>query len=277
MPNACGFTAASYQDLADILCTVLTNIDAHVDSVKTDVDTLSNVVTDPTSGLPRILGNLNGLRDWVGDPGGGPTVQGRFTNVDAADAAINSLVTSCIGHVLDNGSEIGEVQTDLDEVNAAVGLAGGGKTAIIDAVQANGVISLIVGLANFAKSGGGSGTQDLVQWLLSMWNAPPLDVLSLGGNIGLGTDNSIAINSGVYGYQFSFTVPSYWGIRLGNPTEYIPYIARAAFRGTYGVVGDITHVLTPTVQVYPIPTGASTLQVHLETGVTGHYNELRFL
>lgn len=277
MSNPCGFTAASYQDIADILCTVQTNLSSQLSTLIAQVSALNNYVVDASTGLPRAIGDIDGLRDWVGDPMGGPTVTDQLVTVASVVASISTDTGTIQSTQASQDVSLAEINADIDEANDAIGIAGGGKVDIIDAVQSTGVISLIVGLADFAKSGGGSSTFDLVQWLLSMWNAPPLAVLFPSSSAPLSTNISIGIAAGDYGYVLSFTVPAYWGRSAGTPVEYIPGVARAVFVGPYGKIGPMTSIVTDVSQVYPIPDGATSVEIHLEPGIVGTYQVLRFL
>jgi hypothetical protein len=277
MSNPCGFTAASYQDLADILCTVQTNLSSQVSTLIGQVSALNNYVVDTSTGLPRVITDLDGLRDWVGDPSGGPTVYDQIGTAITDIGNVQSTSNSILANGASQNTSLAEINADVDEANDALGIQTGTKTTIIDAVQTSGVLSLIVGLADFVKVGGSSTTLDLVQWLLSLWNAPPLDLLTPHSPVALSVDTVLTPGDGVYGYVLNFTAPSYWGKRAGTPIEYIPYIARAAWRGNFGTVGDLVHIASNEVQVYPLPGGATNLQVHLEPSVTGTYSELRFL
>jgi hypothetical protein len=257
MSNPCGFTAASYQDLADLLCTVQTNILAQTATLIAQVSALNNYVTDSSTGLPEVFD--------------------RFDSVDTQIANTHSAVDTTLVAVGTVASDVGEVQTDLDEVNAAVGIAGGGKTDIIDAVQSSGVFDVVIGLIDFAKTGGGTLQMALVQWLISLWNSPPLALLTASSTHLLGLTNSIAVSTGTYGYVLDLTVPGYWGQRSSTPVLYQPPIGYVAWRGPFGTVGEPQSILTPEVQLYPVPTGATELQVQLLAGITGDYRELRFL
>jgi hypothetical protein len=277
MSNSCGFSAGSYQDLADLLCLVQTNILAQTTYISGQVGSVQGTASDTDTRVAIMSGNLNGLRDWIGDPSGGPTV---YAQIATAIADILDVQTTA-NDILTNGASqnvsIAEINSDVDEANDALGVAGVGKTDIIDAVQQSGVLSVVVGLIDFAKTGGGTLQLALVQWLISLWNSPPLALLTASSTHLLSQTNSITISTGTYGYVLNLTVPGYWGQRSSTPVLYQPAIGYCAWRGPFGTVGDPITILTPQMQLYPVPTGATVLDVQLETGIVANYSELRFL
>lgn len=277
MSNPCGYTAASLQDIADLLCTVQTEIDGRLATLQTSIDSLQSDIFSGSGSFPDTIDLLTLLRDRLGDPGMGTNIDAKINDIKTELDSVQTDTTTIQLTQASQNVSLAEINADVDEANDAIGVAGGGKVDIIDAVQSSGVISLVVGLADFLKSGGGSSTLDLVQWLLSLWNAPPLALLHASGSITLATNNTIAIVAGDYGYTFAFTAPAYWGRRSGVPVAYTPMIGRAAFVGPFGTVGALVEIISDTAQVYPIPVGATELQVHLEPGITGTYQILRFL
>ena len=277
MANSCGYTASTIQDLADRLCDVQGNLNDSLQTVLDQVNVILDQIGGVQTGDDRIFQRVVALMDRLGDPGGSTNIDAKIntlqTGVDEANEDTD-LIINTVG--IRTGTELSILGSVWDYADNAP-VKDRVNLAVSQTINSGGSVGQLLGNVLLAVFGGGSVEATVLQTLLATWNAPPLDLLSAASPVSLTTNTDIAIASGVYGYVLRFTVPSYWGIRAGTPVEYNPFIARAAFVGDFGQVDSVVHIIAPVAQVYPIPSGARHLLIHLEPAITGTYEALRFL
>jgi hypothetical protein len=277
MTNPCEYTASDFQELADVICTARTEIDNRLISLGTFVTAMNDTITDTNARVTTI-------ENWIGNPG--------------AAISVMHVINAIRSNVGDVDTHITAFQTDVD---AKLGTLGPGQLSIAasvwnaltsetvasqvnqieddtDTLTAN-VVSLqgVLGSIIASVFGGGTSLIELATVIGSIWNAPPIDLVSRGPASALTTNTTITVPSGVYGYALDFDVPSFWGKRAGIPIEYVPFIARVGTTGPIGTLGTAIHVVLGEHILYPLPAGCHTVAVHLEPGVAGNYSELRFL
>jgi hypothetical protein len=273
----CDNDAVTIGDLGRMLCYLWQGLyDLH-----TDVDVRLQELQDQLPGVVTVtndtLADVDGLRDWFGDPAGGPTLLTRIGTLQTGVDEVNSDADELIYTV---GNRVGSQQTIVDAVYRE-----SSSEAVADlAFQARNntqltgtpIVALLGQIAQ-AVFGGGSDALTVAQIVSQIWDAPPVGMLTEGPSTALTSTNSIDVPSGVYGYHLSFSVPGYWGKVSPDPIVYQPKIGVAAWRGAFGTVGEVVYLATPDSQVYQIPAGATTLDLYLEPGITGTYRELRWL
>jgi hypothetical protein len=286
MANPCGYTAASFQDVADLLCTVQEDIKARVSTAQ------DAIITALNSGFAEVATDF-GITD------------GKLDSIDAAIAWNGTTAGTVAAHFGDVIARLGTVQTSVDEVNEdtdliidSVGNRVGPMGTILQntwrsatdqsvvdiayateqATQFGGnPLGALIGDITAAVFGGGTDIITLASTVEQIWNAPPLATLTLGSAAALAASNTIARASGSYGFVVELNIPGYWGRDEGEPANYVPAPARYQWRGFFGAIGPVGEIRSPVHMLYPIPVGADTLLISVLPGVVGQYQEMRFL
>jgi hypothetical protein len=277
MSNDCGFTASSYQDLADLICVLDDHGATRTQQIIDAINVVLHDVAVDAGGPDTLFRIATQLRTRLGDPGSGSNIDSKLNDLATTEADISGAlgdVSAKIGDMPTGYPSLVDLTYSFDQETSVANLA----TRAWLAVEQGGTSILdVVGSFIRAKFGGGSDLIPIGQWIAGIWDVPPVQVLTAGESGALAATQSFEVATGVYGYKLHFVVPGYWGQLSLDPVVYQPHIAVAAWRGPFGTVGPVVLLATPESQVYPVPPGATFLDIQLRPGITGTYRELRFL
>ncbi len=174
-------------------------------------------------------------------------------------------------------SQANDVHADINRAIADILLGTALGQAIAEvtgaAVGTIGTINKVIGIF-LPNSTGGTTTINYNDSLIASGSVPPYESLTLGSSHSLGGGANIDIPVGTYGYEFSFTVPSYWARRGAITDDLSPAVAVLEFlRGAFSFENP-TYVRRENWLAYPLHPAAKKFTVDLAPGVTGTYAPL---
>ncbi len=242
-------------------------------------------VTFVESALNHITVEVNRTGETIGTPATGETVfhdlgtiLTDLNNLDAANTFFQDTyyipTTAALPYP---NSQANDVHADINRAIADILLGTALGQAIAEvtgaAVGTIGTINKVIGIF-LPNSTGGTTTINYNDSLIASGSVPPYESLTLGSSHSLGGGANIDIPVGTYGYEFSFTVPSYWARRGAITDDLSPAVAVLEFlRGAFSFENP-TYVRRENWLAYPLHPAAKKFTVDLAPGVTGTYAPL---
>lgn len=253
MSNPCGFTASSYQDLADILCTVYTNLNGQLDSIKTDTLQIARSLGVPgyTPLYPSFVADSSGvgvdaLTQSVKDDVASFS-DGAFPYL----IAINNTVNNISGAVIPGSGD--SLLTQIGNTLSKVG-------------------NILTGIAfSFEQTDGGQLAFDLGAALQSLLSDPPDSLLTYDGPTAIPNGTPLEWPTGAYTIKIELSVPPTWGQLGGNPAIFIPAPARIARVADEGDMGRPQDIQVFNSELRRSSFNESDVIISLGPGVTGNY------
>jgi hypothetical protein len=243
-----------------------------------DIDETYSEVTSSTNGLAVIRGILGTVESTVFDIDGVvDTIDGHLGAPASPYPDISHMITQLNNALPYPNAQANDVHADINRAIADILLGNALSGLIGEAVgvvgSALGTLNTVIGIV-FPNAAGSSTTINFNSSLVASGNVPPLDSLTVGSAVSLGSGANVDIPVGTYGYRFNLAVPSYWARRGDETDDLSPSVITLEFLHDAYSFANPVYVRRENWLAYPLHPAANRFTVDLAPGVTGTYTPL---